>query len=200
MVSFHSPRIPNSFFTVNCSIVSDLAKGVIDLGEAWQRVINEKNVLMFPINDEDRNEFEDSFRYYPDIETDDYLITEIEDISVEDKKRFKAVAYLKSAKRPTHVRNAVEDIINQIKVLKNYGFSSQKVKHGCMEADIIYMVLYKKEVRKGKDRTLFPNNDNFIAQIQYDTDMKFPIHNGFVDKYLKKRREKTVEYNWNPNF
>ena len=200
MVSFHSPKIANSFFTVNCSIVSDLANGVIDLGEAWQRVINDKNVLMFPINDEDRNEFEDSFRYYPDIETDDYLITEIEDISLEDKKRFKAVVYLKRSIRPNHVRDAVGDIISRIKTLENYGFSSHKVKHGNMEADIIYMVLYKKEVRRGKDRALFPNNDNFIAQIQYDVDMKFPIRNGFVDPHLKRRREKTIEYNWNPNF
>ncbi|EUJ50898.1 hypothetical protein [Listeria fleischmannii] len=69
-----------------------------------------------------------------------------------------------------------------------------------MEADIIYIVLYKKELRRGKDRDLFPKNTNFIAQIQYDVNMKFPIRNGFVDPHLKLRREKTIEYNWNPNF
>ncbi|MBU8568047.1 hypothetical protein KM914_16750 [Virgibacillus pantothenticus] len=200
MVLFHSPRVANSFFTVNGSVINDLANGVIDLGEAWKRVIKDKNVLMFPINDETRNEFEDSFRYYPDIETEDYRITEIEDISIDDKKRFKAVIYLMRAKRPNHVKKAVEEIINQLKVLENYGFSSNKVKHGNMEADIIYMVFYKKELRRGKDRALFPKNDNFIAQVQYDVEMKFPIRNGFVDPHLKLRREKTIEYNWNPNF
>jgi hypothetical protein len=200
MVSFRSPKIASSFFTVNCSIVNDLANDVIDLGEAWQRVLIDKSALMFPINDEDRNEFEDSFRYYPDIETEDYLITEIEDISLEGKKRFKAVVYLKRAKRPNHVRDAVEVIINKIKTLENYGFSTHRVKHGNMESDIIYMVLYKKELRRGKDRALFPSNNNFIAQVQYDTDMIFPIRNGFVDSHLKQRREKTIEYNWNPNF
>jgi hypothetical protein len=200
MISFHSPRTANSFFTINCSIVSNLASGVIDLGEAWKRVIKDKNVLMFPINDEDRNEFEDSFRYYPDIETEDYLITEIEDISLEDKKRFKAVVYLKLARRPNHVRDAVKNIINNIKTLENFGFTSHKVKHGNMEADIIYMVLYKRELRRGKDRALFPSNDNFIAQVQYDTNMRFPIRNNFLDTHLKQRREKTIEYNWNPNF
>jgi len=30
--------------------------------------------------------------------------------------------------------------------------------------------------------------------------MKFPIRNGFVDPHLKLRHEKTIEYNWNPNF
>lgn len=200
MISFHSPKTVNSFFTINCSIVNDLANGVIDLGEAWKRVIKDKNVLMSPINDEDRNEFEDSFRYYPDIETEDYLVTEIEDISLENKKRFKAVVYLKRAKRPNHVRDAVKNIIHNIKILENFGFSSHKVKYGNMEADIIYMVLYKRELRRGKDRALFPSNDNFIAQVQYDENMKFPIRNNLIDTQLKRRREKRIEYNWNPNF
>ena len=163
MVSFHSPRVANSFFTVDGSIVIDLTNSIIDLGEAWQQVVKNKNALMFPINDEDRNEFEDSFRCYPDIETADYRIAEIEDISTDNQKRFKAVIYLKRAKRPNHVKAAAMEIINQLKALKNYGFTSNKVKHGDMEADIIYMVLYKKELRRGKDRALFPSNDNFIA-------------------------------------
>ena len=170
------------------------------MDQAWQQVVNSKSVLMFPINNEDRNEFEDSFRFYPDIETDDYYLTEIEDISLEDKKRFKAVAYLKRATRPRHVRKVVEEIISRLKALENHGFSSHKVKHGKMETDIIYLVLYKKGVRRGKDRALFPNNDNFVAQIQYDSDMRFPIRNGFIDSHLKRRREETIEYNWNPNF
>lgn len=69
-----------------------------------------------------------------------------------------------------------------------------------MEADIIYMILYKKELRRGKDRSLFPTNDNFIVQVQYDVETKFSMRNGFVDPHLKLRREKTIEYNWNPNF
>lgn len=106
----------------------------------------------------------------------------IKDISIDDKKRFKAVAYLK---RPKDVKSAVSKIIDQIKI-ENYGFSSYRVKHGKMNAGIIYLVLYKKEVRRGKDRELLPNNDNFIAQIQYDKDMEFMIHNNLVDKYFKK--------------
>lgn len=200
MISFSSPRVATSFFIVSGSVINDLINGIIDLEEAWKHIIKDKNVLMFPINDENRNEFEDSFRYYPDIETADYRITEIEDISVGDKKRFKAVVYLKRAKRPNHVKSAVKEIVIQLKGLENYGFSSTKVKHGTMDADILYMVLYKKELRRGKDRTVSPNNNNFIAQVQYDVEMKFPIRNSFIDPHLKLRREKEIEYNWNPNF
>lgn len=200
MVSFNSPKIITSFFNIDCSVINELSNGMIDIQEATRVIWNSNNILMFPINDEERNEFEDNFRFYQDIESDDYYITEIEDISNDDKKRFKAVAYLKRAKRPNHVKSAVSEIIDKLKSLENYGFSSHRVKHGKMNADIIYLVLYKKEVRRGKDRSLLPNNDNFIVQIQYDVDMNFPIKNQIINKYLKKRYEKEIEYNWNPNF
>jgi hypothetical protein len=200
MISFHSPKIVTSFFIIDCSVVSDLSNNIIDIEKATKIVWDSGNILMFPVNDEERNEFEDNFRYYPDIENDDFYITEIEDISHDEQKRFRAVAYLKRAKRARHVRESVHFIVDNLKSLDNYGFSSHKVKHGKMEADIIYVVLYKKEVRRGKDRALLPNNDNFIAQIQYDVNMEFPIQNNFIDSCLKKRREEMIEYNWNPNF
>ena len=180
--------------------MNDLINGAIDYGEAWRQIIESGNVMMFPINDEIRNEFEDAFRYYPDIEAEDYIVSEIEDISLADQKRFKAVVYLKRAKRPKHVKQAVGEILTKLRNLENYGFTSNKVKHGDMAADIVYLSLYKRELRRGKDRALAPNNDNFIAQVQYDVDMKFPIRNGFIDPYLKMRRERDIEYNWNPNF
>ncbi|EGO5016466.1 hypothetical protein ACJX4N_002506 [Enterococcus faecalis] len=200
MISFHSPKTVNSFFTIDCSVVSDLAEGVINMEQASKIVMTSGNVLMFPINNEDRNEFEDNFRYYPDIESADFYITEIEDISTDEKKRFKAVVYLKRANRRRHAQEAVSLVINNLKSLENYGFSSHKVKHGKMDADILYLVLYRKEVRRGKDRGLFPNNNNFIAKVQYDVDEEFPFKNNFVDPNLKKRRDKKIEYNWNPNF
>lgn len=200
MISFRSPKTINSFIIINCSLIHDLSNNIMDIEEATKIVRDSENKMMFPINDENRNEFEDNFRYYPDIETHDFFIKEIEDISNEEKKRLKAVVYLKRAIRKNHVKKAVASIIEILKSLENYGFSSHKVKHGKMDTDIIYLVLYKQEVRRGEDRSLLPNNSNFIAKIQYDIDKKFPIHNNLIDKYLKKRIIETVEYDWNPNF
>lgn len=58
----------------------------------------------------------------------------------------------------------------------------------------------KKEVCRDEDSALFSRNDNFIAQIQYVVYMKFPKCKGFVDTCLKRRCEKAIEYNLNPNF
>lgn len=200
MVSFNTPKVASSFFVVKGAVLHDFERGAIDLKKAWQYIIEDGSQLMFPVNDEVRNEFEDLFRFYPDIENENYHVTEIEDISVDDKKRFKAIAYLKRATRPNHVKTAVKDIVDQLKFLENYGFSANKVKHGTMEADILYIVLYKNELRRGEDRNLHPSNDNFIAQVQYDAKSEFPIRINLIDSYLKLRREGKIEYNWNPNF
>jgi hypothetical protein len=144
MISFRSHKIVNSFFTIDGSVIYDLSNGVINAEQASKEVWESGNVLMFPIND-------------------DFRIEEIEDISNEKQKRFKAIAYIKRAKRKHHVQEAVNSIVDQLRALENHGFSSHKVKHGKMETDIIYLVLYKNAVRSGKDRALFLNNDNFIA-------------------------------------
>src|SRR5690625_222750 len=84
--------------------------------------------------------------------------------------------------------------------LKNYGFTDHKVKHGEMKADIIYLVVYKKELRGSKHKNLMPSNKNFLVQIQFDETREFNIKNQIIDKYLLKKRKGKIEFNWNPNF
>ncbi|EAF6504325.1 hypothetical protein ASS08_16115, partial [Listeria monocytogenes] len=66
--------------------------------------------------------------------------------------------------------------------------------------DILYISIYRREVRNRKNRTLLPSNDNFVVQVQYDKDKLFPIRNTYIDRYLKIRKEQEIEYSWNPNF
>lgn len=52
--------------------------------------------MMWETNDEVRNEIEDNFRFYPDINSEAYTISEITDISLENVKRFSAVVLIKA--------------------------------------------------------------------------------------------------------
>ena len=88
----------------------------------------------------------------------------------------------------------------EVKTIKNFGFSNNKVKHGEMETDIVYMTIYKEEVRRGNKRSLFPENDNFICYVQYDINKKFQIKHDLIDKYLIPERIGYLQYRWNPNF
>lgn len=200
MVNFSSPKTVNSFFIVENSEIKSLREATKSIEDVAYSIIKSGNVLLFQENTEDRNVFEDLFRYYPDVDDEDFYITEIEDISNENQKRLKAIIYLKKAKRKTHVKSVVKNVVNTMKKIENYGFSTHKVKYGKMDADILYFVIYKHEVRRQDNRSLLPKNSNFVVQVQYDVLSKFPINNNLLENYVKKRREGNVEYNWNPNF
>ncbi|EAD3566924.1 hypothetical protein EGX25_15445, partial [Listeria monocytogenes] len=200
MISFKSPKTVNSFFRIESSIIEKWNSGLIGLSEVKACINASGDILMCPINEESRNEFEDSFRYYSDIENRDFYLAEIEDISIEGVKRFRAVLYLKHATRKSHVKQITNSAVNILKKIENYGFTTNKVKHGNMEADILYISIYRREVRNRKNRTLLPSNDNFVVQVQYDKDKLFPIRNTYIDRYLKIRKEQEIEYSWNPNF
>lgn len=200
MVTFESPRTVTSFLIIEGKLINELKLNLINLERAKELMKKNKNTLMSPINIDERNEFDDLFSYYADIENEDFYITEIEDVSIPELKRLRAVGYIKRGKRRSHVKSAVQQIISKLKSLENRGFASHKVKYGLVEADIIYLTLYKKEVRSGRERVIQSSNENFIVQIQYDKDKNFPIRNPFIDKNLKRRQEKNIEYQWNPNF
>ena len=108
--------------------------------------------------------------------------------------------YFKKDIKKFHVKKFVGDAVKDIKILKNYGFSTNKVKYGDMEADIIHISVYKKDLRREEKRNWNPENDNFICNVQYDINKKFLIYNNLIDSKLKPERKGNIEYRWNPNF
>ena len=195
---FKSKHSINSFFKIKV----ELLLAVYFDNIPYSDVINilEKDSLMWEVNDEERNDIEDLFRCYENIENENFKISEISDISLENCKRFKCNLYFKKDIKKFHVKKFVGDAVKDIKILKNYGFSTNKVKYGDMEADIIHISVYKKDLRREEKRNWNPENDNFICNVQYDINKKFLIYNNLIDSKLKPERKGNIEYRWNPNF
>lgn len=57
-----------------------------------------------------------------------------------------------------------------------------EVKNGIMEADSIYLNVYRKDTRKNKN--LFPDNSNFICMVDYNIDGKTTLKHGDIGKRL----------------
>lgn len=200
LVTFEADKTITSFMRVSGKIIEKFIDGKIDEKEVVDLIKETQDFIMYPVNEESRNKFEDLFRYYPDIENKDFVIKEIEDISLPDKKRFRAVIYVKKVINRKNIERVIHEAIDKMRVLKNYGFTNHKVKHGDMEADIIWFVVYKKEVRAPEQRALVASNRNFLVQVQYDRSEKFEIKNPIIDRNTYKIIKNQVEYNWNPNF
>ena len=199
-INFEADKTMTSFIRISGKIIQDFVNGDIDEAEVVKDIQKSEDYMLFPTNDEPRNKYEDLFRYYSDIDHENFTIKEIEDKSHYRKKRFKAVVYVKKVLNRQHIEQIVFDAVNEMINLKNYGFTDHKVKHGEMNADIIYLVVYKKELRGSKHKTLMPSNKNFLVQIQFDESKEFNIKNQIIDRHLLKTRKGKIEFNWNPNF
>src|SRR5699024_1936546 len=70
----------------------------------------------------------------------------------------------------------IRDGINWIKNLKNVPSPTFHVKNGEMEADSIYLNVYRKDTRKNK--ATIPSNDNFVCKIDYNIDGKTKLKHG----------------------
>ncbi|HFU4065428.1 TPA: hypothetical protein ACGO51_002365, partial [Streptococcus suis] len=197
-ISFQSSKSMNSFFNISTKDLIDFSNDKIVFEDVVKSAMQES--MMWETNDEVRNEIEDNFRFYPDINSEGYTISEITDISLENVKRFSAVFVLIKAVTKFQIKKLIKEAIEQIAGIENYGFANTKVKHGEMSADIVYLTVYHNQLRRNNKRELFSENDNFICYVQYDRSKKFPIHNTIVDPYLKKNREGYLEFNWNPNY
>ncbi|MCC9987304.1 hypothetical protein HK339_00220, partial [Streptococcus agalactiae] len=150
----------NSFFNISTKQIIAFSNGEIEFEEVVRAVIPDS--MMWEINTEERNEIEDNFRFYPDINGEAYTISEITDISLENVKRFSAVFVLSKTVTKFQIKKLIKEAIEQISSIENYGFASNKVKYGKMSADIVYLTVYHNQLRRNKKRELFPENDNFI--------------------------------------
>lgn len=190
-INFKSPRTLISFIVLPAEKISQYINKEI----SFNTLVAYVDGSLGPVND-DIAPLQDIS--YHDIKLGNFSIKEIEDISSENKKIFKAIIVVPNITTVKQIKVMAENAINLLKKLPNGGNPSFKTKHGSFSADRIYFVVYRSE----KDnRSLFKNNSNFITTIQFDKDSFFEINSTNSLLYpLKREIQKNVEFRWNPSF
>ncbi|RAS83086.1 hypothetical protein [Priestia endophytica] len=203
---FSSERALPSVIGVNISDIEDFVNGKIANPEDLASLIVHKETpILWEPSVEEIDIKEAKTAYYSNIKNNDYEITDIKDVSTENQKRFRANLFIGEVTRKNHVKKAVRDAINEIKLLKNYPKLQHRIKHGDISADAIYINIFKQKARKGRrEKHLISNNENFIATVQYNNNLKnkqtHEIERNGVWKDFIFRQEGDIEYGWNPNF
>ncbi|WP_349517508.1 hypothetical protein [Leuconostoc mesenteroides] len=154
-----------------------------------------KNALLFPLN---KDTIVSGKMSYNDIITEKYRVREIIDISVENLKRFKAMVYIPEPENKKQLHLFILEIINKLRKLQNISDGKAIVKHGAMNADVVYLNIYYTD---GNNRSLMSNNDNFITSVQYDKNSQFAINNSnpLLDHLISEQKSTLIEYRWNPS-
>jgi hypothetical protein len=105
---------------------------------------------------------------FPNYTGNGFKIRRVEDSSVDNRKRLKASLFIGDEADKENLINLIWAAINWLKVLKNPASPAIPKKHGTMEADSVYINVYRNDLRQG--RGLFQNNENFVCFVDYNID------------------------------
>lgn len=153
----------------------DIINRTKSFAEVLKDCIERKDFIYWEPSDESINEMEVKYHRFNNYYFEDWNIKNIQDVSTIDSKRLKAEVFVGEDLDRSKIMSIVNKTIEQLKSLKNVAQPTMRVKHGNMEADSIYLNIFRSDGRRGKN--LLPNNTNFICMIDYnlsgDTTLKF---------------------------
>lgn len=129
-------------------------------------VIARKDCIIFDPSTEDIDLNEIKYHYFPNYNTDKFIINNIKDASIEDRKRLNAHLYIGDVSSKLDIIDIIKNAIEWLKTVKNVPSPTMYHKSGDMEADSLYINVYRKDLRKSKE--LLPNNENFVCMVDYN--------------------------------
>ena len=165
-ISFSSERLAMSWLRFSNKDISDIVYRRREIKEVLEDVIKKKEVLIFDPATEKINLQEIKYFRFPTFQNSIYQIRQIEDASLPDKKRLRCHLFIGSLHDKTEILKVINESINWLKALRNVDSPTIHQKNGDMEADSIYINVYRKDDRKAK--SLLPANQNFVCFVDYN--------------------------------
>lgn len=188
-VSFSHFRLAGNFFRAQAKEIDSFNSSGCPAGSLIASIIKTNDCLWLGLCKEHINVFEAEYYRFPYFESDNLCIYDIEDVSGSDRKRLKAKAYIgKDDLDRDSIIALVMHAIEQICPLYNPPCPTMEIKHGFMNADCVYLDVYKSI--SNHDLSLMQDNDNFVCEVEYcsNTDFRLKDSNGFIS-YLYQNKE-----------
>lgn len=166
MLTFRNVRMLSSWVRYKNQEVLDMCNKVKSFNEILQEVIDRKDINIFPPSNEliDLNEIK--YFCFPNYNGESFKINNVADVSLENRKRLKAHLYIGDITEKQDIIDAINQAIEWLKTLRNPPSAATRVKHGGVEADALYINVYKHDTRKSKE--LFPSNENFVCFVDWN--------------------------------
>ncbi|MGO5066606.1 MULTISPECIES: YecA family protein [unclassified Clostridium] len=176
MFSFSNPRMITGWIRYTNQEILDMYTKEKNFDVVIKSVIDRGDFVIFNPSTEVVDLTEVKYFCFPNNTTDKYKINNIQDASTEDRKRLKAHLFIGDIENKQEILEVITSAIDWLKGIKNPPSPTMQQKHGLMEADALYINVYKKDYRTNKE--LFPNNENFICFVDYNSEGKTTLKNG----------------------
>lgn len=164
--SFSNERLQTSWVRFTNQEVFDMINKKRELSEVASAAMERKDVIIFDPSTEKVDLQEIKYFRFPNHEESSFRISHIEDASLPDRKRLKCHLFIGEIVNKQDILDIVAKAIDWLKTLRNVDSPTLHHKNGDMEADSLYINVYRYDARKNKE--LFPNNSNFVCFIDYN--------------------------------
>lgn len=166
MFSFRNIRMLSSWVRYKNQEILDMRNKVKSFDEVLQKAIDRKDVNISPPSNEPIDLNEIKYFCFPNYNDESFKINSVADASLEDRKRLKAHLYIGDIPEKQDIVDVINRAIEWLKTLRNPPSAATPVKHGDIEADALYINVYRHDTRKSKE--LFPNNENFVCFVDWN--------------------------------
>lgn len=168
MFFFSNERLQGSWMRFTNQEINDLAQNKREVEEVYNEILKREDCIIFEASVENIDLQEVKYYSYPNYSKSDFKINRVEDASLPDRKRLKAHLYIGDTTNKEQILEIIQKAIDWLKMVKNVPAPTMRIKHGNMEADSLYINVYREDARKNKE--LYSSNENFVCLVDYNID------------------------------
>ena len=165
MISFHNPRLGMCWVRFKKEDLILVLEDLKNMSFIYEKAIKNREFAYYKADNDDVDLNEIKYFCFPNYESNNVKVNQVADASIDDRKRLRANVFIKNNSSRIEILKAINEAINWLKYVKNPPCAQFPHKYGDMEADSIYINVYRKDTRGNKE--LLPSNDNFICFVDY---------------------------------
>jgi hypothetical protein len=170
---FKNPRLTGNFIRITKNHFKDVVAGRLDVSGLVGAGKDDGDWLWFDPPAKEIDISEAIYHRFPRYECPEYAIHDVEDFSLDDRKRIKACVFIGSNCDKREIMRIINASVDWVKKIPNPPSMTLPIKHGSMDADCVYLRFYKHDTRQSRE--LYENNDNFICSVVYAASPQFSL-------------------------
>lgn len=176
MISFSNPRMLSGWLRYTNEEIFDMHNQKKRFDVVLKSLIDRSDCIIFDPSTESIDITEVKYFCFPNYITETYKINNIQDVSTPERKRLKAHLFIGEIENKKEIIDIINNAVNWLKGVKNPPSPRIEQKNGLMEADSLYINVYRKDNRR--DKEMLPNNENFVCFVDYNLAGKTTLMNG----------------------
>jgi hypothetical protein len=182
MISFSNERLQSSWIRFANQDVNDMITRKRELSDVLTDVIKRQDCLIWDVSTEDIDLQEVRYFRFPNYAGDKFKVNRVKEASIADRKRLRAHLYIGDMTSKNEIIDAINQAIEWLKTLKNAPSPTLPHKYGTMEADSVYINVYRADSRGNKG--MYPTNDNLVCFVDYNVDGVTTLRHGGIFENL----------------